>query len=181
MTVPKNKRSVSKVEFFYYAYKLNNCITQVLLKDFGIKRINKDLKAFTYGAKMSGEDRESFMDICNRYDINVESRYPLWLLEYYREWILGLLRELINNITQANTIFPKNESEFYLRRKYQWEAISNCYQLLQAFQTAIRNLPVDVEKYMPYVKMIEEELHHLKNWKKSDNKILDAIKAKTKQ
>ena len=92
-----------------------------------------------------------------------------------------MLREFINNITQANTIYPKSESEFYLRRKYQWEAIANCYQLLQAFQTAIRNLPVDVEKYMPYVKMIEEELQHLKNWKKADNKILEAIKSKTKQ
>lgn len=62
MTVPKNKRTVSKVEFFYFAYKLNDKITQLLIKDFGIKRISKDLKAFTYGAKMSGEDREAFKE-----------------------------------------------------------------------------------------------------------------------
>lgn len=181
MTVPKNKRTVSKVEFFYFAYKLNDKITQLLIKDFGIKRISKDLKAFTYGAKMSGEDREAFMELCDKYGINVESEYPLWLIEYYRGWILRLLQELIDNITQANTIYPKNENEFFLRRKYQTIAIGKCYQLLQAFQTAVRNLPVDVEKYMPYVKMIEEEVTHFKNWKKSDNKILEAIKAKAKQ
>lgn len=178
MTVPKGKRGISKVEFFHYAYKLNDRITTLLIRDFGIKRISKDLKAFTYSAKMNGADRETFIDICDKYGINVESEYPMWIIEYYRDWILQILREFIDNITQANTIYPKNENEFYLRRKYQWNAIANCYQLKQAFQTAVRNLPVDVEKYMPYIEMIDDEINHLKNWKKSDNKILEAIKNK---
>lgn len=178
MTVPKNERSASKVEFFHYAYKLNNALTQLFVKDFGIKRVSRDLKAFTFNAKMSGEDREKFMELCDKYEINVESEYPMWLLEYYRDWILSLLRNLINSITQANTIYPTTESEFYIRRKYQWEAISICYQLKQAMQIAIQNLPVKLEKYMPYVGMIETELTHLKAWRKSDNKIIEAIKAK---
>ena len=127
---------------------------------------------------MNNEDKSNFIDICTKYGINVESEYPLWLIEYYRDWILELLKNLINNVTQANTIYPTSESEFYLRRKYQHEAIANCYQLKQAFQTAIRILPVDVEKYMPFVGMIDKELELLKSWKKSDNRILEAIKAK---
>ena len=84
MAVPKSRRTLSKVEFFYRAYKLNDAITQLLIKDFGIKRISKDLKAFTYGAKMNQQDREGFMAYCTKYGINVETEYPLWIIEYYR-------------------------------------------------------------------------------------------------
>lgn len=178
MTVPKYKRSASAVEFFHYAYTLNDRITTLLIKDFGIKRTSRDLKAFTYTAKMDGKDRAEFLELCTKYGVNVEASYPLWIVEYYRDWILALLREMINNITQANTVYATNEYEFNFRRQYQWRAIGNCYQLLQAMQTAIRILPVDVEKYMPYVNMITKELELLKAWKKGDNKILAAIKAR---
>lgn len=178
MTVPKSQRGQSRMEFFYRALKLNDAITQVLLRDFGIKRTLRELKTFTYCAKMEPKDQEAFIDLCGKYGIDTEARYPLWLVEYYRDWILALLREMINNITQANTIYPTSENEFYFRRQYQWKAIGCCYQLLQAMQTAIRNLPVDVEKYMRFVGMIEEELELLKGWKKSDNKILKAIQQK---
>ena len=86
---------------------------------------------------------------------------------------------MINNITQANTIYPKTESEYYLRREYLWRAIGNCYQLKQAMQAAVRNLPVKTEKYMPYIAAIEEEINLLRNWKKADNKILQMIKEKS--
>lgn len=180
MTVPKYKRTKSNVEFFHFAYRLNDNITRLLIKDFGIKRVNKDLKAFAYTAKMEISDRENFIGLCNKYNINLESEYPLWIIEYYRTWILYILRQMIDNITQANTIYTSSENEFYFRRQYQWRAIGNCYQLLQAMQTAIRILPVDVEKYMPYVEAINKELELLKAWKKADNKKLEAIKVKRK-
>ena len=44
MTVPKNKRSVSKTEFFEKIYKMNDAITQFVVKDFGIKRVTRDLE-----------------------------------------------------------------------------------------------------------------------------------------
>lgn len=181
MTVPKYKRTKSNIEFFHFAYRLNDNITRLLIRDFGIKRVCKDLKAFTYTAKMERSDREYFIGLCNKYNINLETEYPLWLIEYYRTWILYLLRQMIDNITQANTIYASSENEFYFRRQYQWRAIGNCYQLLQAMQTAIRILPVDVEKYMPYVNDINKELELLKAWKKADNKILEAIKAKKRK
>lgn len=175
MTVPKNKRTTSKLEFFYNVYKLNDKLTRILLRDFGVKKTSRDLKAFTYSAKMNNQDRKDFIGLCNKYGVNVEADYPLWLIEYYRDWILRILRELVNNITQANTIYPNSVNEFYLRREYQWKAIANCYQLKQAMQTAVRNLPVDVEKYMPFIEEIEAEIIALKNWKKSDNKILTKL------
>ncbi len=178
MSVPASKRGKSKTEFFHSAYKLNDEITQLLLRDFGLKTISRDLNAFTYKSKMSEEDRQTFTDLSNKYHINVESAYPYWLIDYYRHCILHILEQLISNIIVANTIYANSEREFYDRRHYQWLAIANCYQLLQAMQTVIRNLPVDAEKYMRYVDMIEAEIESLKAWKKSDNRILTAIKSK---
>lgn len=178
MSVPKGERTPSKMEFFNQAYKLNYMISNLLIKDFGIKSVTKDLRAFTYYAKMEVNDREIFTSLCNKYGINVEAEYPMWLMEYYRNWILKILQNMINNITQANTIYPTSVTEFEFRRRYQWQAIGNCYQLLQAMQIAIKALPVDVNKYMPYVEEIKKELKSLKQWKKSDNRLLTAIRAK---
>jgi len=178
MSVPASKRGKSKTEFFHSAYKLNDEITQLLLRDFGLKTVNRDLRTFTYRAKMSDEDRQAFMELSDKYHIDVETSYPYWLIDYYRNCMLHILEQLIANITVANTIYANSEREFYNRRHYQWLAIANCYQLLQTMQTVIRNLPVNAEKYMRYVDMINAEIDSLKEWKKSDNRILTAIKNK---
>ena len=178
MSVPKYKRSKSSVDFFYNLYQLNDKLTLLLIKDFGIKRVTRDIKTISYTAKMEQKDRETFIDLCNRYGIDIEAEYPLWLIEYYRERLLDIMARLIDHVTQANSIYATTITEFEFRRKYQWLAIGECYQLLQLFQTVIRNLPVDVEKFMPFVKMISDELEALKAWKKSDNRILKAIKEK---
>ena len=57
MSVPASKRGKSKTEFFHSVYKLNDEITRLLLRDFGLKTINRDLNAFTYRAKMTEEER----------------------------------------------------------------------------------------------------------------------------
>jgi hypothetical protein len=178
MSVPKNKRSVSKTEFFEKIYKMTDAITQFVIKDFGIKRVTRDLRAFAFQAKMTPTDRATFKELCSRYNIDVEAEYPLWLLDYYREHILRILSDLIDNVTQGNTLYPTNTWEFNLRRSYQSKAIANCFQVKQVMQMAIRNLPVDAEKCMPYVAMIEATIKSLKNWKKSGNRTLRAIQAK---
>ena len=43
-------------------------------------------------------------------------------------------------------------------------------------QYIISIIPVDAQKYMRYVDMIEKEIALLKGWRKSDNKILKKIK-----
>ena len=182
MSVPKGKRGESYMEFFYNAYKMNDAITFFLLKDFGTKSHVRDLKTFTYNAKMEAEDTESFKKLCLKYDIDVESSYPLYLLEFYRNSILNLLANIIFDITQANTIYPTSEYDFNIRRQFQWKAIGGCYQLLQMMQTVIRIFqPKDKEKFMPYVDLITKEIELLKKWKKNDNKILRAIKSREQQ
>lgn len=72
--------------------------------------------------------------------------------------------------------YPVCESEFYDRRNFQNHAIGNCEQLLQEMQYIISIIPVDAQKYIRYVEMIEKEIALLKGWRKSDNKILKKIR-----
>lgn len=177
MSVPKGKRGLSRTEFYRKAYVLNDALTRLLIKDFGIKSITRDLNTFTRNAKMNQEDRTQFQTLCEKYHIDVESEYPLWLIEHYRSSIINSLDSLISNITHANTIYATTVSEFELRRNYQWRAIGDCKEVLQTLQTVIRVLPVDANKYMKYVDLINEELELLKHWKKEDNKLLAKIKS----
>ena len=178
MSVPAGKRGTSSTEFFKQAYRMYDEITQLLIRDFGVKTRTRDLGTFIHAAKMTQEDRERFTELCVRYAIDTETQYPYWLIEHYRTEILRILDELINNITTAYTIYPGSLAECEMKRRYQWLAISNCYQLLQLFQAAIRNLPVNISKYAQYVESIKSEISSLKEWKKAGNKIYNQFKQK---
>lgn len=129
MGVPLSKRGLSAVEFYYKATVIHDKIVQFLIRDFGVKSISRDLKTFTHNAKMSKNDRELFTALCTKYKIDTESDWPVWVIDHYRKWILHCLMELLNNITQAYSIFPAEpyfEFEVKLKRTYQHLAISSC-------------------------------------------------------
>lgn len=174
MSVPKGKRGVSKREFFYKVTTLTDKITQLLLRDFGVKNLNRDLVNFAYKARMSEEDRIAYVELCTRYNINVEANFPAWLIEKYRDKIMDECFESIKNVTTADSIYPADPNFdilYSLRLQYQNKAIANCNTLLQELQAAGRVLPVDYNKFMPYVDLITEEINALKNWRKAMNKI----------
>lgn len=180
MSVPEGKRSVSSMEFFHLAHKLTKDITMLLIRDFGVKSISRDLKTFTHSAKMTQDDRLKFIELCSQYHIDVEASYPLWLIEYYRETILQIMRSLNENITTANTIYPAEPDYDYwynLKRKHQKMAQANCYQLLQALQNSAYILPIDMEKLMPYIELVEAEMKALKNWQRRTKQQRDKYKA----
>lgn len=178
MTVPAGKRQPSNLEFLNTYYKLRKAVTAVLLRDFGVKRSARDLWTFCYSAKFNHEDGEAFRSLCDKYRIDLEAEFPLWLLEHYRGRVLKSLYDLLENIVYANSIYPTTEKEWEYRRQFQQKAIANCYQLLQVFQMAVSDLPVDANKYMLLVGLIERELGLLKAWKKAGNKLLAAIRGR---
>ncbi len=131
---------------------------------------------------MTEEDAAIFQNLMDKYEYtSIIEEYPCWIIDNMRTNILNLCHSMIMNITQANTIYPTNEYEYYDRRNYQNHAIGNCEQLLQEMQYIISIIPVDANKYLPYVKMITKEIQLLKGWRKSDNRILKNIQGKEKQ
>jgi hypothetical protein len=153
MSVLKNRRGLSKLEFYHNARRLRKEITNLLLRDFGIRDKVRRVKTDDGGEQ------------------TVIEEYPDWLLEEFRRNIMHILRNLMMNITAGNTIYPTNDSEMVLRRQYQTAAVINCEQLLQEMHYCEDVLPVALAKFLPFVDMIETEIKLLKGWRKANNKI----------
>lgn len=140
MSVLKNKRELSKLEFYHTARKLRKELIELLRRDFGIHSRGNAKK--------------------------IDASF-----------IRTLLRDLIWNITAANTIYATTKEELRIRRNYQNAAIINCQQLLQELQFCEDALPIKASKLLPFVETIGFEITLLKGWRKSDNKIAEKLNA----
>ena len=177
MSVLKRKRNISKMEFYHNAIKLRLMITEFLLKDFGIKSRRRNLEFAKDVYDIEDEDVEEIENILSAYDLKNSfiDNFPSWLIDKERDYFMDLLRNLLKNICSANTIHITNKEEYYMRRNYQTQAICDCENLLQEMQYIIYVTHPNVEKYMPYVDIIEKEIALLKGWRKSDNKIMKSL------
>lgn len=129
MSVLKNKRGLSDLEFYRNGIVLRKNLTELLLRDFGIR--SKIRKSTAITKHMTEEDAITFQNLVDKYECtNIIDEYPDWLIDKMRNNILNLCYLMIMNITAANSIYPTNESEYYDRRNYQNHAIGNCEQLL---------------------------------------------------
>lgn len=55
-------------------------ITKFLLSDLGIKKTYRDLKVFAYKAHMEETDKEEFEHLVNKYDLELETDFPNWIM-----------------------------------------------------------------------------------------------------
>lgn len=149
---------MSKLEFYHNARQLRENITNLLLRDFGVR------------------DKVRKIRTEENMQLTIIEEYPEWLIVYFRDSIVKLLKSLMLNITAANTIYPTNGDELNLRRRYQTGAIVNCEQLLQEFQYCADVLPIKIEKFLPYVEKIDFEIKLLKGWRKSSNALEKTFK-----
>jgi len=157
VSVLKSKRGLSRLEFYHNARKLREDITNLLLRDFGVRDKIRKIKAE------------------GNLEVTVIEGYPEWLIESFRDNIIQILRSLIMNITAGNTIYPTTMDELNLRRRYQNGAIVNCEQLLQEMIHISDVLPLKMEKFTPFIDAIEFESKLLKGWRKSNSELAKKI------
>jgi hypothetical protein len=158
VSVLKNKRSLSKLEFYHNARTLREEATNFLLRDFGVRDKIR---------KIRNEDN---------VEVTVIEEYPEWLITFFRQSIINILRSMMLNITAANTIYPTTLEELAERRKHQTAAIYNCEQLLGEMTYCADILPVELNKFIPYVDKIAFEIKLLKGWRKSGNELARKIR-----
>jgi hypothetical protein len=133
-------------------------VTNFLLRDFGVRdKIRK------------------FKDE-NNVAVTVIEEYPEWLITFFRQSVINILRAMMLNIAAANTIYPMTMEELAERRKHQTAAIYNCEQLLEEMTYCADVLPVELHKFTPYVDKIVFEIKLLKGWRKSSNDLARKIK-----
>ena len=160
MSVVKNKRSLSRLEFYNNARKLRIDLTKWLLRDFGIR------------------DRVFKIKDDDELEKVLYAEYPKWFIEHTRTSIITILTNLMMNITAANSIYPINLMEVDLRRGLQDKAIANCEQLLQQLVYCVDIMPLQVSKLEPYAELIDKEIKLLKGWRKTTNDIGKRIMTK---
>ncbi len=177
MSVPKSQRGQSAMEFYHNALTLRQEITALLLRDFGLKKKVRTVEILTKMYNIEPTDEETLLSILNKYKMNssVIDEFPTWLITEFRSSILIILRDLSLNIRMANSIYIQSKEEYIERRLYWDKAIGNCQQLLSEMQFVVETLPVNAEKYMRYVGMIDKEITLLKGVRKSDNKSLGRL------
>ena len=158
MSVLKNKRNLSKLEFYHNARTLREEATNFLLRDFGVRDKIR---------KFKNDDNA---------EVTVIEEYPEWLITFFRQSIINILRSLMMNISAANTIYPVSLEELAERRKHQTAAIYNCEQLLEEMTYCADVLPVELGKFLPFVDKIAFEIKLLKGWRKSSNELARKIK-----
>lgn len=171
MSVIKNLRGLSNMEFYKNAIVLRRNLTSWMLRDFGTTRNKKSIQAVI--KNISESDKTVIDDIFRKYNQNpnsaFQSEFPEWFVDFEKEVTIQLLHDLIANITSANSIYAVHDFEFDLRREFQDKAIINCYQLYQELQYVAESFKIDINKLIPILESIEREVDLLKGWRQSDN------------
>lgn len=171
MSVKKDQRNQSSMEFIKNANRLRQSVTEWLFRDFGIKKksINCVVK------NISSEDQKIIGEVLSRYENQSEyrliSNYPEWFIDFERKTIITILRNLTSNITHANSIYAINLEELNERRIYQDKAIGDCFDLKTEIENIADQITLNLDKLSPIIQMIQKEITLLKGWRQSDNKI----------
>ena len=155
MSVLKNKRGLSKLEFCHNARKMRREITMLVLRDFGVHSRGKKFKEDS-GSKQP----EGFYDE---------------LIAEFAKNIRLLLRNMMWNITAGNTVCAADEEEVRERRRCQTAAAVNGEQLMRELLYRGDVMPVKASAFAPYIEQIECEIKLLKGWRKANNKIEELI------
>lgn len=183
MSVLKSKRDLSDMEFYKNAIRMNQELVTWMMRNFGTDRnprsVNQVIK------NISEDDQKTIDDIFSKYGQSPNhefvSEFPKWYVDHKRKKLLDLCDELIENITNANSIYPTEEflhEEYAMRREFQTMAICNCKDIEQVLQGIRVDFRIDINKLDRFLDMLKREVDLLKGWRQSDNKARKDIEKK---
>ena len=83
MSILKRKRNVAKMEFYHNAIKLRISMTELLLRDFGLKDRRRNLEFAHEVYDMSDEDLQEIDEVLSAYNVKNSfiDRFPHWLID----------------------------------------------------------------------------------------------------
>ena len=154
--IPKSKRTISEMNFYRLAFKLENKIRLVIIpsilkekgtiKDFAGNEYNWDTEFYKFTAKSLAEDLDK-----NITNVIAELRF-------------------------ANSFYPSKDlsnNEFFKRErsKHQVNAIGYCYCILANFERYIIYFNKKADLLLSLTDEVEHLISSIKSWKKSNKKI----------
>ena len=91
--------------------------------------------------------------------------------------IIRTVDELVDNITDANSIFPDSDEKLKMREILQIKAIGDCYKLhnkIVRLEKCVETVKID--NLGKIIELLSQETALIKKWKKSDKVITTAEK-----
>ena len=171
MSVPSWNRTASKLDAFYEAVKLRHIVTQIIMRNFGLKREK-------YNSLIGRQAREKYPELqklferIDNYQNEVEKQkllteYPEWFITRVRENLFRYSSDLVSNFSAANEILCRNMDEYIKRILLEDEAIADIARIRQEVLFIEEFLNIDLNRYMEYSEQLENTRNYLYKWKKS--------------
>ena len=171
MSVPSWNRTASKLDAFYEAVKLRHIVTQIIMRNFGLKREK-------YNSLIGRQAREKYPELqklferIDNYQNEVEKQkllteYPEWFITRVRENLFRYSSDLVSNISAANEILCRTKEEYIKRILLKDEAIADIARIRQEVLFIEEFLNIDLNRYMEYSEQLENTRNYLYKWKKS--------------
>ena len=171
MSVPSWTRTASKLDAFYEAVKLRHIVTQIIMRNFGLKREK-------YNSLIGRQAREKYPELqklferIDNYQNEVEKQkllteYPEWFITRVRENLFRYSSDLVSNISAANEILCRTKEEYIKRILLEDEAIADIARIRQEVLFIEEFLNIDLNRYMEYSEQLENTRNYLYKWKKS--------------
>ena len=170
MSVPKWRRSGSKLDAFYEAVKLRHIVTQMIMRSYGMKTKHKSL--IPDRLRNEYPDLAKLFEKIDKYQTKVEetkvlSKYDDWIVSRTRNNLFKYTSNLVAHISAANEIKCTLDFEFKKRISLEDEAISDIANIRQEVQFVEEFFDIDLNKYMEYSEQLEKTKNYLYRWKKS--------------
>lgn len=171
MSVPSWNRTASKLDAFYEAVKLRHIVTQIIMRNFGLKREK-------YNSLIGRQAREKYPELkklferIENYQNEVEKQkllteYPEWFITRVRENLFKYSSDLVSNISAANEILCRTKEEYIKRILLEDEAIADIARIRQEVLFIEEFMNIDLSRYMEYSEQLENTRNYLYKWKKS--------------
>ncbi len=102
--------------------------------------------------------------------------------EKYKLYIDGKCEEamrisdtILKCIRMANSIYPRDISEYWDRRRFMNYAIGLSFDLLTLYQKVLHKLHIPDDKYLNEINDVGHLINSLKSWRKTDNHFLKEL------
>ena len=170
MSVPKWRRSESRLDAFYEAVKLRHIVTQIVMRSYKLKTNFKSL----IPDRLRNEYPElaKLFEKIDRYQETTEEtkvlgKYDEWIISKTRSNLFKYSSNLVAHISAANEIKCEIDEEFKQRILLEDAAIGDIANIKQEVQFVEEFFDIDLNKFMNYDEHLEKTKHYSYRWKKS--------------
>ncbi len=159
MSVVKSKRHESRLEVLIQADRLAVALTDLMIRDFGIKDVQCIARRkYAYGK-----------------DVRENPAHYRFLISEYKTTITKDLKLLNYYIDSANAISPTILAECDERRRQQDLALGICSHIKHELQRFCDDFEVRIADYRIPIAELDYEIKLLKKWRRGDNRIRHRI------